>query len=128
MFAPASVSFVSSVIVRMSFMVARVLFALSLVMFNISRYGIFVSVTDTVLVAVSGTFPAGSGCAMYSIRYVPGIRELTALVLDVIVLLYAGSSSVTLAPFSTYSLYSSTDYIVTVDGQIWFYCINKDVS
>ena len=89
---------------------ARVLFALSLVMFNISRYGIFVSVTDTVLVAVSGTFPAGSGCAMYSIRYVPGIRELTALVLDVIVLLYAGSSSVTLAPFSTYSLYSSTDY------------------
>ena len=42
-------------------------------------------VTDTVLVAVSGTFPAGSGCAMYSIRYVPGIRELTALVLDVIV-------------------------------------------
>ena len=65
MFAPASVSFVSSVIVRMSFMVARVLFALSLVMFNISRYGIFVSVTDTVLVAVSGTFPA-SGCAMYS--------------------------------------------------------------
>ena len=85
MFAPASVSFVSSVIVRVLFMVARVLFALSLVMFNISRYGIFVSVTDTVLVAVSGIFPAGSGCAMYSIRYVPGIRELTALVLDVIV-------------------------------------------
>ena len=45
---------------------------------------------------------------MYSIRYVPGIRELTALVLDVIVLSYAGSSSVTLAPWSMYSLYSST--------------------
>ena len=85
MFAPASVSSASSVIVRVSFMVARVLFALSLVMFKIPTYGTLVSVTDTVLVAVSGTFPAGSGCAMYSIRYVPGIRELTALVLDVIV-------------------------------------------
>ena len=67
MFAPASVSFVSSVIVRMSFMVARVLFALSLVMFNISRYGIFVSVTDTVLVAVSGTLPDEDPAYNYTI-------------------------------------------------------------
>ena len=77
MFAPASGSSASSVIVRVSFMVARVLFALSLVMFKIPTYGTLVSVTDTVLVAVSGTFPAGSGCAMYSIRYVPTLVQST---------------------------------------------------
>ena len=70
-------------------------------------------------------------CAMYSIRYVPGIRELTALVLDVIVTDEDPAYCIRWLNIvqSTYSLVQLYYYgLIAVDGQIWFYRINKDVS